>query len=62
MKTVTLEKVIELSRDSIKAQQEQLTVLDKVFVAMQQHLAEQNKRKPLPKLVSINGEATDDGR
>jgi hypothetical protein len=51
MKTVTLEKVIELSRDSIKAQQEQLTVLDKVFVAMQHHLAEQRKNAVVPRLV-----------
>ena len=51
MKAVTLEKVIALSRDSIKVQQEQLAVLDKVFVAMQQHLDAQRKRNHLPKLV-----------
>ena len=54
MKTVTLEKVIELSRDSIKAQQEQLTVLDKVFVAMQQHLDTQRKAATMPRLVYPN--------
>lgn len=47
MKEVTLEKVIALSRNSIKMQQEQLAVLDKVFVAMQQHLDAQRK----PRLV-----------
>ena len=62
MKAITLEKVIALSRDSIRVQQEQLAVLDKVFVAMEQHLTAQRKRNHLPKLVSINGEVTDDGR
>jgi hypothetical protein len=62
MKAVTLDKVIALSRDSIKVQQEQLAVLDKVFVAMQQHLDAQRKRNHLPKLVSVNGEMSNDGR
>jgi hypothetical protein len=47
MKAVTLDKVIALSRDSIRVQQEQLAVLDKVFVAMQQHLDAQRKRDQL---------------
>lgn len=51
MKAVTLDKVIALSRDSIRVQQEQLAVLDKVFVAMQQHLDAQRKRNHLPRLV-----------
>ena len=62
MKTVELDKVIELSRRSIKLQIEQLTTLDKVFIAMEQHLANQRKRNHLPKLVSVNGEVSNDGR
>jgi hypothetical protein len=62
MKAVELDKVIELSRRSIKLQIEQLTTLDRVFIAMEQHLANQRKRNHLPKLVSVNGEVSNDGR
>jgi hypothetical protein len=51
MKSVDLDKVIELSRKSIKLQQEQLATLDKVFAAMQQHLDNQRKKNHLPRLV-----------
>ena len=51
MKAVELDKVIEMSRRSIKLQVEQLDVLDKVFIAMEQHLAAQRKRNHLPRLV-----------
>jgi hypothetical protein len=54
MKAITLEKVIALSRDSIRVQQEQLTVLDKVFAAMQQHLDTQRKNATVPRLVYPN--------
>ena len=60
MKAIELDKVIELSRRSIKLQIEQLTTLDKVFIAMEQHLANQRKRNHLPKLVSVDGTNTND--
>lgn len=59
MKAIDLDKVIELSRNSIKLQQEQLATLDKVFVAMKQHLDAQRKRNHLPKLVTIGGKDAD---
>ena len=59
MKEVTLEKVIELSRNSIKVQQEQLAALDKVFIAVQQHLDAQRKKNHLPRLVTVGGKDAD---
>ena len=61
MKAIELDKVIELSRKSIKLQQDQLAVLDKVFVAMEQHLRAQRKRNHLPnlKLVTEGGKDAD---